>query len=170
EVLEERYDQGGFQRGFRRQVQHHRRHQAEYRLPEILPARRQAAGILFHHLAVVINPADGAEADGDTQYYPDVEVAQVGPEQGADGDGHQDQRATHGRRAFFRQVRLRTVVAHGLADLAQLQGTDHPGAEEQRQPQGSEHTQDAAQGEVLEYAETGVELLEILSKYQQHVG
>src|SRR5690554_1912935 len=39
EVLEERYDQGGFQRGFRRQVQHHRRHQAEYRLPEILPAR-----------------------------------------------------------------------------------------------------------------------------------
>src|SRR5690606_26632525 len=170
DALEERQDQGGLCGGVGGQIKDHGGDQTEYRLPEILPARRQTAGVLLDHLAVVIHPADGAEADGHTQHHPDIEVAQVRPQQGTDGDGGEDQGAAHGRGTLLGQVRLGTIVAHGLADLAQLQGADHPGTEEQRHAQGSQHAEDAAQGQVLENTEAGVKLLQVLRVHQLHVG
>ncbi|MCY1174372.1 hypothetical protein D9M73_145720 [compost metagenome] len=116
DILDERQDQRGFDAGRRGLVQEDRSRQAEHRLPEILPAARQTAGVLLDHLAVVVDPADRAEQQGHRQHHPHVAVGEIGPQQGADGDGGQDQRATHGRRALLRQVRLRTVVAHRLAD------------------------------------------------------
>ncbi|MNV78800.1 hypothetical protein D3C71_1723160 [compost metagenome] len=65
-------------------------------------------------------------------------------------------------------MRLRAVVTHGLADLADLQGTDHPRPQPQRQGQRGQHTQNPAQGQVLEDREAFVELLQILSQQQQH--
>src|SRR5690606_26033103 len=104
------------------------------------------------------------------EHHPDIQVAEVGPQQGADGDGGEDQRAAHGGGALLRQVRLGAVIAHRLADLAQLQGADHPGSEKQCHAQGGQHPEDAPQGQVLEHTETGVKLLQVLRKYQQHVG
>ncbi|MNC25447.1 hypothetical protein D3C75_735360 [compost metagenome] len=65
-------------------------------------------------------------------------------------------------------MRLRAVVTHGLADLANLQGTDHPGAQPQRQGQRGQYTKNPAQGQVLKDREAFVELLQILGQQQQH--
>ncbi|MNP10988.1 hypothetical protein D3C76_1031560 [compost metagenome] len=65
-------------------------------------------------------------------------------------------------------MRLRAVITDGLTDLANLQGTDHPRAQPQRQRQRSQYTKDPAQGQVLEDREAFVELLQILSQQQQH--
>ncbi|KAI3478036.1 hypothetical protein L1887_60088 [Cichorium endivia] len=168
DVLEHRHDQGGFHAGRGGHVEEDRRAEAEHRLPEVFPAARQATGVLLDDLAVVVDPADGAEQQGDDEHHPDVAVAQVGPEQRAHADGGEDQRTAHGRGAGLGQVRLRAVVAHGLADLADLQGTDHPRAQPQGQRQRGQHTQDPAQGQVLEDREAFVELLQVLSQQQQH--
>ncbi len=93
---------------------------------------------------------------------------QVGPQQGADADGRQDQRAAHGRGAGLGQVRLRAVIANRLTNLQALQGADHPRPQEQRQRQRGQHTQNPAQGQVLKDREAFVELLQILSQQQQH--
>jgi len=63
---------------------------------------------------------------------------------------------------------LRPVVTDRLADLADLQGTDHPGPQPQGQRQRGQYAQDPAQGQVLEDREAFVELLQILSQQQQH--
>ena len=62
----------------------------------------------------------------------------------------------------------RPLPVHGLADLADLQGTDHPRAEPQRQRQGGQHAEDTAQGQVLKDREALVELLQVLRQQQQH--
>ena len=161
-ILEDGQDQGGFHCAWRRDVQEDRCTQAEDRLPEILPAARQATGVFLDDLAVVVNPADGAEQQGHDQHDPHITVAQVSPQQGADGDGRQNQRAAHGRGAGFGQVRLRAVITHRLADLTVLQGADHPRPQAQRQGQRGQHPENPAQGQVLEDREAFVELLQIL--------
>jgi len=167
-VLEHRDDQGGFHCAWRRGVQEDRCAQAEHRLPEILPAAWQPLGVFLDHFAVVIDPADGAEQQGHQQHHPDVAVVQVGPQQGADADGRQDQRAAHCRGAGLGQVRLRAVITNRLTNLQVLQGADHPRPQKQRQRQRGQHTQDPAQGQVLKDREAFVELLQILSQQQQH--
>ncbi|MCY1457555.1 hypothetical protein D3C76_604950 [compost metagenome] len=59
-------------------------------------------------------------------------------------------------------------MTHGLADLADLQGADHPRAQPQRQGERGQHAENAAQGQVLEDAEALVELLQVLGEQQQH--
>ncbi|MCY1441599.1 hypothetical protein D9M71_579190 [compost metagenome] len=137
-------------------------------MPEILPAAWQPTGVFLDDLAVVIDPANGAEQQGNDQHHPDVTVAQVGPQQGADADGREDQRTTHRRGTGLGQMRLRTIIAHGLANLANLQGTDHPWPQAQGQGQRGQHTENPAQGQVLKDREAFVELLQILSQQQQH--
>ncbi|MNU31822.1 hypothetical protein D3C71_203500 [compost metagenome] len=161
-VLEHRQDQRGFHRGGGGHIKEDRRAEAEHRLPEILPAARQATGVLLDDLAVIVDPTDGAEQQGHQQNSPDVAVAQVSPKQGADADRRQNQRAAHGRGARLGQVRLRAVVTHGLTDLTVLQGADHPRAIAQRQDQRGQYTKNPAQGQVLEDREAFVELLQIL--------
>ena len=123
-ALEEGHDQLGLRRRSRREGEKERGADADHRLPEILPARRQALRIAIDHLAPVVVPADGAEAQGDDQHHPDVAVGQVAPQQRRDADGDQDQRAAHGRRAGLDQMGLRPVVAHRLADLLLGQPAD----------------------------------------------
>ncbi|MNP04422.1 hypothetical protein D3C76_963350 [compost metagenome] len=161
-VLEHRQDQRGFHRRGGSHIKEDRRAQTEHRLPEIFPAARQATGVLLDDLAVVVDPADGAEQQGHQQYDPDVTVAQVSPKQGTDADGRQDQRTAHGRCARLGQVRLRAVIANGLTDLTVLQSADHPRAVAQRQDQRGQYTENPAQGQVLEDREAFVELLQIL--------
>ena len=55
--------------------------QADQRLPEILLARAHAFRVLVHHLAPVVHPADGAEAQRHDQHDPHEAVGQVEPQQ-----------------------------------------------------------------------------------------
>ncbi len=80
DVLQQRQDQRRFNRRLRSHIKEDRRTEAEHRLPEILPAAWQPARVLLDHLAVVIDPPDGAEQQCHRQHYPHVAVGQVGPE------------------------------------------------------------------------------------------
>jgi hypothetical protein len=123
--LEEGNDQLELCRPACAQAEVERHQQADRRLPEVLPACRQAPRIAIDHFLPVVVPADAAEAHGDDQYHPDVAIAEVAPQQRGDDDGDQDQGAAHGRRPRLDQVRLRTIVPHRLADLLRRQPADH---------------------------------------------
>jgi hypothetical protein len=59
---------------------------------------------------------------------------------------------------------LGAVAAHRLADLVVAQAPDHHRADQQRDRQRRARGEDAAQGQVLEYAETGFELGEVFGE------
>ncbi|MND60341.1 hypothetical protein D3C80_515660 [compost metagenome] len=87
DILEHWHDQRGFDAGRCSHIKEDRRTEAKHRLPEIFPAAWQAARVLLDHLAVVIDPANGAKQQGNDQYHPHVAVGQVSPQQSADTDG-----------------------------------------------------------------------------------
>ena len=65
---------------------------------------------------IIVGEADGAEADGDEQHDPDEAVAQIRPEQRAEGDREKDQHAAHGGRALLGdEMGFRPVAADRLA-------------------------------------------------------
>ena len=70
-----------------------RRHQGDGRRPKILPAACQPLGVAIDHFAPVIHPAHGAKADHDEQHHPYKPVAEIGPQQGRNGNRRQHQRA-----------------------------------------------------------------------------
>ena len=79
------------------------------------PARDPRRG-LFGDLGVVVQETQAAEDQGDQQHHPDIDVAQVHPQQGGHGDPGQEHQAAHGRRAgLFGDVALDTVGADRLA-------------------------------------------------------
>ena len=55
---------------------------ADGRLPKVFFTRAHAFGVFAHHLAPIVDPADGAKPQRHDQHNPDKAVAQVGPEQG----------------------------------------------------------------------------------------
>ena len=142
--------------------------QAEHRLPEQLRLRRQALRILVHHLAVVVDPADGAEGERDEQHHPEETVRQVAPEQRGDADREQDQRAAHGRRSRLGEVRLRAVVAHCLADLVGGELADHVRPEDQGDRKRGQAGQHRAQRDVVEDVEQTHVSGEPLGEFQEH--
>ena len=156
-------------RGVKGEIQVQRRRQPRQRLPEVLPACRQAAGILLHHLAVIVHPADRAKHAGDTHGDPDIGIAQIRPQQAADRDTHQDQGTTHGRGTGFAEVGLGPVAAYRLPHLVVVEPADHGRPHQQGNRQGGQGSQDAAQGQVLEHLEAGGKLGQILCDKQQHV-
>ena len=150
-----------------------RGHQADQRLPEELLARTHALGVLVHHLAPVVDPADGAEADRHQHHDPDEAVAPVEPQQRRHADADQHQHAAHRRRAALGEVRLHAVVADRLADLQRGQAPDDPGPERQADQQRRHRRHHGAEGQVLEdaeEAELGRELLQPLGEAKQHGG
>ena len=63
---------------------------------------------------------------------------------------------------------FRTIVANGLAHLLFLQFSDHDRADPERDEQRRQHTQDAAQGDVLHHQKTAVVLRQIFRQPKQH--
>ena len=167
--LEERHDQGIQRRdALREPAEIAGRRQPEHRLPDELRLRRQSLGVAVHDLAVVVDPADGAEAERHQQHYPDEAVAQVAPQQRGDGDRQQDQRPAHSGRARLGQVRLGAVVAHRLADFVGGELADHVGPEDQRDRERREASQHRAQREVVEDVEQAHVPGEPLGEFEQH--
>ena len=136
-----------------RESQVHGGHQSDGGLPEELLPRGHAFGIAVDDLAVIIHPADPAEAERHQQHHPDEAVGPVRPQQSADGDGNQDQHATHGGGAGLDQVGLGTVRTDGLADLHLGQLADHARAGDQPDQQGGGARQHGAQRDVFEHAQ-----------------
>ena len=130
-----------------------RGNETDHRLPEQLRARRQALGIAVHDLAIVVDPADGAEAQRDEQNHPDEAVAQVRPQQRGDHDRYQDQRAAHRWRAGLREMRLRAILAYGLTDLVLGQLFDHLRPYDERDHQRGHGRQHRTQRDVTKNVE-----------------
>ena len=138
--------------------------EADHRLPEELRARRQPLRIAVDDLALVVDPADRAEAERHEQHDPDEAVGEVAPQQRRDRDRHQDQRAAHRRRAGLGEVRLRAVVAHRLADLHPRQPGDHPRADDERDEERRHAREHRAQRDVAEDVERADVLREQLGE------
>ena len=85
--------------------------------------------ILSNDLQVVIGEADAAERCRRQHGDPDVDIRQVGPQQGGHERRGEDQHAAHGRRPRLRAMTLRSFLADHLPDLELTQTSDHPGAE-----------------------------------------
>ncbi|MNN08042.1 hypothetical protein D3C81_1208850 [compost metagenome] len=149
-----------------RERQIDRRHQPDQRLPEELLAARHAARVAIHHLAVVIDPADGAVAHRHQQHHPDEAVAPVTPEQRGDADREQHQHPAHGRRARLHEVGLRADRAHGLADLQLGQATDHPRPEAEADHQRGEVGRHRAESQVVDDPQEAVIVLQPLGQSQ----
>ena len=135
----------------------HGREQANRRLPEVLFARRHAARVLVHNLAVVIDPTDHAVTERDEHHDPYESIGEISPQQSRKRDAQQNQHTTHGRRARLHQMRLRTVRAHGLTDFQLRQFADHPRAANETDEQRRDRRADCAEREVGKHAQkTGV--------------
>jgi len=105
------------------------------------PSRYAGRG-LFGDLGVVVGEAEQAIARRDHDDGPDIDIAEVGPQQGADQKSRQDHHAAHGGRAgFFDHMALNAFLADGLplallglhpADEARPHGHDNQLGGEQR--------------------------------------
>ena len=153
DVLEERHDEFGLCRQVGVESDDKRGDDADQRLPRELGSCRQPLRIAPHHFAVVIDPAHGTEAERHHQHHPHGAVLEVSPQQRRHHNRDQDQCAAHGRRAGFGQMRLRAVVAHGLADLVRGQPAYHHRPDRERDEQRRQARQHRAQRDVAEHVE-----------------
>ena len=119
-------------------------------------------------LPVIVDPADRAETDRHQQRHPHEAVREIAPQQRGHRDRHQDQRAAHRRRARLHEVRLRPVVAHGLADLHPRQPDDDLRADDERDQERRHAAQHGAQREVAEDVERADVLRQELGQPQEH--
>jgi hypothetical protein len=80
------------------------------------PPAGNAGRALLGHLGVVVEEAEEPEAQSDEEHHPDIDIGQIGPQQGADGDAGQEHQPAHGRRAgLLEDVALDAVLADRLA-------------------------------------------------------
>ena len=154
--LHEQFDQLGVRGRRHGESEIDRGGKADQRLPEKFRARRQALRVAVHHLAIVIDPADGAKTEGHHQHRPDKAIAKVGPQQRCDQHRDQHQRAAHGRRAGLGEVRFWTVIAHRLAYLVGGELADNQRTGQQRYRQRREAGEHRAQRDVVKHAERAV--------------
>ena len=164
-LLEERHDELGLRRQVGIESEEYGRGEADHRLPEKLGLRRQPLGIARHHLAIIVHPADRAEAERHPQHDPDQPVLQVGPQQHGDDDSRQDQRPAHGGRAGLAEVRLRAVVAHRLADFVRGELPDQQRPDDEGDDERGEAGQHRAQRDVVDYVESADILGEPLGEF-----
>ncbi len=120
--------------------------------PELGP-RGEAEVPPVAHLQIVVEEADGAEGSGDQHHQPDVDVAEIRPEEGRDQGGEEDQQPAHGGGPRLDLVRLRPDVADVLADRQPAQLADEPGAHQPGEDERRDHRPRHAEGDVAEDVE-----------------
>ncbi len=124
-----------------------------------LKAQPQLAGKAgsgaFRDLQVVVVKADEPVGKRDREHDPHIWVVRIGPQDRGDEEPDQDHQPAHGRRALFgQQVRLRPVLADGLAlALPGAQGVDEPRPEDEHHEHGRYHRTAGAEGDVAEQVE-----------------
>ena len=151
-----------------RDVERDREPQRADRLPEELRADAQALRVAQDDFLVVVDEADDAEEQRAAEREQHEPVAQVRPQQRADRDREQDQRAAHRRRAGLRKMALGTDLANLLADALHLQALDQVRPERERQHERRQRAQDRARRQVAEDVEARVELRQVVGDVDQH--
>ena len=153
--LEEGHGEGGAERAARQDDVGDGGDPADDQLRQQLAPARQPARRAPRQLAVVVDEADHAETHGHEQRHPDVAVAEIGPQQGRDGEREEDENAAHGGRALLgEEVVLRPVEADRLAlALLGFEPGDEVRAEEEADQQRRHHRAARAEGEVAEKIE-----------------
>ena len=122
-------------------------------LPQQLGAHRHAQVAPLDHLYVVVGKADGPKGEGRKDRDPDKRIGGGGPQHRGQQNGNADQHAAHGWSARLLQVRLRSVLAHKLANLQLAQLLNHVRPDEQRDHQRRERSERGAKRQIAEYPE-----------------
>src|SRR5574337_1726029 len=94
--------------------------------------------------------------------------SQTDETRGDNDDRHENQRAAHRRRSRLREMGLRAVVAHRLANLHPREPADHPRADHERDHQRRHRRQHGAQRDVREHIELADLAREHFGEPQQH--
>ena len=149
-------------------IQKHADHDGSDHLePGLLP-RRQALGPLLHDLEVVVPEPDAAEGRGREQNHPDVFIREVRPEQGGSHERDDDENPAHGGRPLLGQMRLRSVVAHVLADFESAKPGDDRLPENEADDQSGQHGAGAPKGDIFKNVERAERLAERIEQMIQH--
>ena len=116
---------------------------------------RDAFVVVARQLQVVVGETQRAVAQRDEQHRPDIEVAQIHPQQRGDRQRGQDQHAAHRRRALLLdQMPLRPIAADRLAvPLQRFQPADHRRPENEADDQRGQARGARAERDVAEQVE-----------------
>ncbi len=150
-------------------VQEQAGRQAEDRLQQILPARFQPIRVATHDLDPVVVPADRTEADHHRQHQPHIAITQVAPQQHRQGDGEQDQRAAHGRRAGLGKKCVcgpSWRIGWPPLNWASLRITAGPIHNDRNSAVNA--AKNAAEGQIVEQPEQALQLLQPTGQLKQH--
>ena len=151
--LRERLGEGAARLDRKRKREVEGRDQPDHGLPAEFLLRAHSPGVVMHDLAVVVDPADRAVAEGDEEHDPDEAVRKVRPEKRRHRDAEENEGAAHGGRPVLHEMRLRPVRAHGLSEMELLQFPDHPGTECEADHKRRKAGKERAQRQIVEDAE-----------------
>ena len=165
DLLEKWHDHGGLRGQLGGQDEVQCSEQGYQRLPEELRPGGKSLGVAIDYLAVVIRPADHAEPHCRYQHYPYVPIAQIRPQKRGNGDRYQYQRAAHGRRARFDEMRLGTVVPYRLSDLVCGKLPYHRWPDDERNRQRRQRRQNGPQRDIVEHIEKTYVFAKPLGKF-----
>ena len=104
---------------------------------------------------VVVEEADGAEAQGGAEHEQHVGAGEVAHEQAGDDDGEYDDDASHGRCAFFLFLSFQVEVADDFAHLHELQAADYGASDEYGHEQRQHECGAGAECEVVHQSGAG---------------
>ena len=131
---------------------------------------RQALLVFHEDLDVVVDEADAAEQHGHEEHALDVDVGEVGQEQGRNEDGTQDDDAAHGRGALLLHLAFESEVADDFAYLLELEPFDDAPSRQDGDEQGQHCGGGGPETDVLEQADSWDvrNLLEMVEEVVQH--
>ena len=154
ELLEEWHQQsGGIFSAVLQSDQRDRNQDAGGSLIAQLGARGKSEIAVMNDFKVVIGKTDRAEGHRGKHGDPYKRIAQVRPEQRRHQDGDGDQQTTHGRRARFFLMSLRTLFANVLPNLEIAQALNHDRPNDQAREKSSEAGESCAESQITENAE-----------------
>ncbi len=129
--------------------------QAQEHLADKFAAFRHPFLVVFEHLNIVIGKAQSAAPEGAHHKQLHVDVGKVAEQQHTREDGHNDDDAAHRGGPFLLDLSFQAQVAHGLADLQQLQTTDDALPREHGYQHGRHRRQHGTERQVVHEADAG---------------
>ena len=101
-------------------------------------------------------------------HHPDIDIAEVRPQQGGQDECKQNQQPAHGRRSRFAQVVFRSVVPDFFSYFQFLQKPDHGWSDQQTQNQRGNPGPRRAERDVPEHVQERIVRAEWIKKVIKH--
>src|SRR5579863_2416545 len=127
---------GGISSGRRQQHQSYSKQDSDQNLQHDFAAPGEAEIAPAQHLLVIVPETDSRKGQRDDDGQPHKDVAEIGPKERRHENAEIDQYTSHGGRARFGAMRLRTFLADELSDLKFLQLADSRRTGNDRKQQG----------------------------------